>query len=334
MGFVTASGEVEVPLTFVIPVRNDASSLIRCLDAIARQSSSTSFQVVVADNGSSDGSADAARSRGARVIELPALRVGALRNQAALLAATPLIAFVDADHEIADGWVAAARARCADPHVGAVGAPYSSPAGATWVQRIYDAFRHHRDVAEDVDWLGAGNLVVRRDAFVATGGFDTSLEACEDVDWCRRLKQAGYRLISDPQLRSVHYGDPASLRALFRSERWRGRNNVQVTLRGPLNATTLPSLLVPIVDLLALGIGVSALIAQHPTLSIGAAAVIVMFAVLRAVRVWQRLARRTAFDLVRAFSVALVYDAARALALVSRAPHRRADPANVVPAQS
>ena len=47
----------------------------------------------------------------------------------------------------------------------------------------------------DADWLGSGNLAVSRTAFELVGGFDTSLETCEDVDFCHRLRAKGQRVV-------------------------------------------------------------------------------------------------------------------------------------------
>jgi GT2 family glycosyltransferase len=221
-------------LTLIIPVRNDAVRLKSCLEAIARNPGSERVSVVVADNGSTDQSATIGAAAGATVLKLPGYRVGELRNIAANAVAAPLIGFVDADHVVDSGWIGAALDVFNDPDVAAAGAPYSPAPNANWVQRAYDRFRPTLTRPEPAAWLGSGNLVVRREAFERVRGFDGSLESCEDVDLCNRLRLAGYRLIADPRLRSAHFGDPSSLRALFFGELWRGRDNVKVTLRGPL----------------------------------------------------------------------------------------------------
>ncbi len=138
-----------------------------------------------------------------------------------------------------------------DRAVAAVGAPYSLPVDANWVQRRYHTLRPQLSGPQDADWLGSGNLVVRRDAFAAVNGFDVSLETCEDVDFCNRLLQAGYRLVADPALRSVHFGDPSTLRALFFGELWRGRDNVRVTFRGPRTLRHFRSAIIAMADLTA-----------------------------------------------------------------------------------
>lgn len=284
----------------------------------------TSSPIIVVDNGSTDGTATAARALGATVLERPGLKVGELRNQGAAAARTPLLAFVDADHEIAPGWMAAALAALDDGRVAGTGAPYTSPPRPTWVQRLYDAFRAHRPAPHDVAWLGAGNLVVRADVFRAVGGFDTTLEACEDVDFCQKLTGAGHVLRCEPAMRSVHYGDPRTLRALFKSELWRGRGNLRVSLRGSLTPSSLPSIVIPIVDLAALAAAALGLVVWSPLLIVAAAGAFLGLAGLRAFMLWKRLDRSSLADLGRAFAVASTYDLARALALVSRTPHRRA----------
>ena len=106
-----------------------------------------------------------------------------------------------------------------------------------------------------VDWLGSGSLAVWREVFEKVGGFDSRLETCEDVDFCQRLRRNGYGLWSDDRLRSVHLGDPRTLRALFFGELWRGRDNLKVSLRGPLTPRALPSVLIPLTILLLLTVG-------------------------------------------------------------------------------
>src|SRR6266851_10053265 len=138
------------PLTvsFVIPVKNDARRLERCLEAIAQNQAATAgADVIVADNGSTDDSCNVATVAGARVLSLPGLRVSELRNRGAQSATGAILAFVDADHEIVPTWLASAIDALADASVGAVGALYlapsapSAPAEGSWVQQMYGALR-------------------------------------------------------------------------------------------------------------------------------------------------------------------------------------------------
>ena len=312
-------------VSFVIPVRNDPARLRRCFTTIrANTPDNADVEIVVADNGSTDDTPEVARSFGARVLSLPGLSVAALRNRAAAEARGEVLAFVDADHEIDPHWVASAVEALASPDVAAVGALCFAPADGTWVQRMYDSFRVRPAGVLQVDWLGSGSLAVWREVFEKVGGFDSRLETCEDVDFCQRLRRHGYGLWSDDRLRSVHLGDPRSLRALFFGELWRGRDNIKVSLRGPLTLRALPSVLIPLTILLLLTVGVGSLFALPGSWKVLALALAgpLLLTSLRAARMLSRIRRFGPLTMARAFVVALVYDISRALALVVRTPHR------------
>lgn len=309
------------PVTFVIPVRNDATRLRRCLESIRQQDGGSACEVVVVDNGSVDDSATVASAAGATVLSLPQAKVSAARNAGAQRATSDLLAFVDADHILDPAWLSAVPLVLGDNTVDGAGAPYSSPPDANWVQRAYAGFRPALTTAEPTDWLGSGNLVIRRTAFNAVRGFDVTLESCEDVDLCNRLIGSGHHLVADPRLRSIHLGDPKTLRALFFGELWRGRDNIRVTLRGKLTPAALPSVLIPIIDLVAILSLVVSPWSGVRTALIGTG-VFGLFSLLRAVRMSRRQVSGGWRSFIQNLVVAAVYDAARACALVLRATHR------------
>lgn len=237
-------------ISFVVPVRNGASHLPRCLRSIRNAGHTLNGpEIVVVDNGSTDDSAALAAGHGARVVAGADLRVGGLRNAGVRASSGAILAFVDADHEIAPDWIARCQAALAADRVGAAGRLYDGPQPGTWVQRAYACLREHPPASRDVEWLGAGNLAVWRHVFEAVGGFDESVEACEDVDLCRAIRAHGWRVVSEPGMRSVHHGDPATLGAVFRGERWRARDNLRVSLRGRPSLRSAWSVLMPLVTL-------------------------------------------------------------------------------------
>ena len=314
-------------LSFIIPVKNDAQRLRRCLASIAAGVGDR--EIIVVDNGSTDESQAVAQSAGACVLSVPRKRVSSLRNEAAAIAIGDCLAFVDADHELAPSWLAAAMDVMRPRDVGAAGALYIAPADGTWVQRTYGALRGRTVGHGDVRWLGSGNLIVRREAFDAVGGFDEKLESCEDVDFCQRLRAAGWRLVADERLVSVHYGDPSTLGGLFRAERWRGRDNLRVTLRGRVTLHDLPSIISPVVVALAIPSLIAATVAAPftggRTLSIAAAAALVftIIALTRTARIASVGGYSGARAVARALAVATTYELARASAIITRAAHHR-----------
>ena len=317
-------------VSFVIPVRNDAGRLRRCLQSIAaNRYPADQVEIIVADNGSTDGSADVARAAGARVLQLPELSVAALRNHAASVAAGEILAFVDADHEIAPTWIQAAVASLAGDADGAAGALCVPPPEGPWVQQTYGALRGRTRGRSEVSWLGAGNLAVRSAAFVEVGGFDAALESCEDVDLCQRLRAAGWHVVADGRLGNIHAGDPATLAELFRAERWRGRDNLRVTFRSRLSPRDLPSVVIPVVDAIAIGLAAAGLLLipvfgqRAVTLAGVSLGVVLAASLLRALRMIKVARLDQPLAMTQAVIVALTYDLARSAALVTRARHHR-----------
>jgi glycosyltransferase involved in cell wall biosynthesis len=221
--------------------------LQRCLTSIVRNDYPRDLiEIIVVDNESNDGSAAAARGFGAVIIKSPGDSVAAHRNRGARAALGSIIAFADSDHEIDRNWIQTAVEVLSDPTVAATGSAYLTQPSPNWVQQQYDGMRSRPATREDVTWLGSGNFAVKRAAFERIGGYNAKLTACEDVDLCNRLRLAGQRIVADPNLRSVHFGDPRTLKALFYGELWRGRDNLRVTFSGPRTFRHLRSALIPI----------------------------------------------------------------------------------------
>ena len=323
-GGETVTSIAEPPLvSFIIPVKNDAVRLGRCLASIARNSyPRTSIEMVVVDNASTDESPNTARQFGATVVSMTQGTVAALRNRGVRESRGAIIAFVDADHEIDPQWVAAAVDVLSHAEVAATGAPCATQPQPTWVQRQYDAMRIPLGAPHDVEWLGSGNLAIARIDFDRVGGFDEQLTACEDVDLCNRLRLRGRRIVADPRLRNVHFGDPPTLRALFRGELWRGRDNVRVTFRGPWTFRHLRSAVAPIATLGAMIVAVTALVLGEIGWFLGLMAFAFLPSLINAARMCGRQRGISAATAVQALAVAAVFDQARALALVVRGSHR------------
>jgi hypothetical protein len=310
-------------VSIVIPVRNDAARLQRCLASIAHTTyPSDRFEILVADNGSTDASPEVARNAGASVLRFPDIRVSEVRNRAATIARGDVLVFVDADHELDLHWIPHAIETLVSSGAAAVGAGYYAPEDGTWVQKMYDSFRLRTPGLRQVDWLGSGSLAVWRNTFRDLGGFDIRLETCEDVDFCQRLRMKRYVLFSDDRLRSVHLGDPRTLRALFFGELWRGRDNLRVSLRGPVTLRALPSIFIPVTLLVMLAAIPIALVVEPAWLVLAVAGGgILLLTILRVVRMLMHMRRCTPVLIARAWLVAIVYEVARALALVARTPH-------------
>lgn len=313
-------------IAFVVPVRNDADRLRVCLDSLRRAAAATPHDVLVLDHASDDASPAVAREAGARVMTRRGGNVASLRNVGARATTASLIAFIDADNEVGSGWLDAALASFGPATVGMAGAHYDAPPQGTWVQRTYDALRRHPDRESPADWLGAGNMVVRREAFDAVGGFDEQLETCEDVDLCARVAAKGWQVRLVPGMKSVHHGDPARLAQVFWGELWRGRDNLRVTLRGPTSLRTIASAVMPVGYAAAAVAAVFGASFGWPIGAAVAAAGLTGVAALLAVRVSamrRNAGGRWPAGLWAAVQVAVAYDLGRSAAVFVGVGHGR-----------
>jgi N-acetylglucosaminyl-diphospho-decaprenol L-rhamnosyltransferase len=220
---------VPVELSFCV-VNTEQRGLLRyCLDAIARELATVDFEteVLVLDNASEDGSAEAA-ARHPVTTEVIALRErrGKSENDSALLrrARGRFCLLLNEDSELEPGaTVALHAALAADEQAGAAGAMLVRPDGvqqpSAWrfpspSSALLTALCLHRrlvvqsrgDAVRRVDWSQSAALLVRRAAAAEVGYFDPAFFVYSDeVDFCRRLADAGWHTLYVPEARAVHH---------------------------------------------------------------------------------------------------------------------------------
>jgi GT2 family glycosyltransferase len=197
-------------LSVVIPARDAAVSLPRCLAAV-RKSARSLAEVIVVDDGSTDESAEVAGAHGAAVLRQPisAGPAGA-RNAGARRAAGEIILFLDADIELAEDAIARVlQAFSDDPGLAAVFGSYDdAPASRAFVSDYRNLLHHfvHQTSREDSESFWAGCGAVRKDVFLSVGGFDERYQrpSIEDIELGGRLVRAGHRVRLDKRLRGTH----------------------------------------------------------------------------------------------------------------------------------
>lgn len=198
----------------VVIGRNEGDRLRRCLDSVLPASS----HVVYVDSGSTDGSADAARAKGADVVELDmsipfcAARARNVGYQRLMQRAPELrfVQFIDGDCEIEPSWLAAA--------VGALEARPAVAIVAGWLrERSPEVSMYNRigDVQWNIAGAGAGGgdsevdtvggiFAIRCEAFAVVGGFDDTVAAGEEPELCRRLMHKGWKIVRMDHRMALH----------------------------------------------------------------------------------------------------------------------------------
>jgi len=236
----------------VIVVSYEVRDTLRaCLSALERAGARGpgEHEILVVDNDSRDGSAAMVRAEFpfVRVVEMGANRgFSAAVNAGARLASGRALFLLNPDTELPEGGLDhAASLLAARPDVAALGFRQLDDDGRfqlavglrptlasellrRFVQRRLD--RGDRRVAalcdrwlaspRDISWVAGSSLLVRKDAFVRTGGFDEGFFLFfEDIDFCLRLRAAGYRVVYDPSLTLVHHRGQSAARVPGLAER-------------------------------------------------------------------------------------------------------------------
>lgn len=197
-------------VSVVIPVRNGPQDIAECLAALDR-STRRPDEVLVVDDASSDDTAAVALATGARVLRLPT-NVGpaAARNRGAELARGDILFFTDADVRVHEDTIGRAVETLADGGIYAavLGSYDEQPSDPGFISQYKNLFHHwvHQHAKEEAQtfWTGCG--AVRRETFLAIGGFNEGYgrPSIEDIELGFRLRAAGCRIRLDKGMQATH----------------------------------------------------------------------------------------------------------------------------------
>jgi N-acetylglucosaminyl-diphospho-decaprenol L-rhamnosyltransferase len=218
-----------VELTFCVVNTSQRELLLRGLDAVGRERQGLPFatEVLVLDNGSRDGSAQAAEAHPAadRVIALTQRRGKALNDSELMQRAKGRYALLlNEDSELMEGaTLALYEALQANPEAACAGAALRRPgglnqpsawrfptgftalAGALFLHRLF-VVQSKGDEVREVDWCQSAALLVRKTAARQIGYMDGDFFVYSDeVDFARRLRDVGWRSLYVPTAVAIHH---------------------------------------------------------------------------------------------------------------------------------
>jgi N-acetylglucosaminyl-diphospho-decaprenol L-rhamnosyltransferase len=209
--------------------------LVECVRSLLADQSAGAPELVVVDNGSSDGSVAALRAALPDVTVIdPGENLGyaAAANRGTAATTAPVVVVSNADLTVAPGTAAALVGRLdAEPDLAALGPALFNTDGSQYpsarshastvdavghavLGRVLPRNRFTRryrqldaawDRPRDVDWVSGALLFLRRSALDSIGGWDERyFMYLEDVDLCWRLRRLGWRVAYDPRGRATH----------------------------------------------------------------------------------------------------------------------------------
>jgi GT2 family glycosyltransferase len=218
-------------VSIIIPARNNLGYTRKCLESIQASPPEVSCEIILVDNASNDGTKEFSEEKAAQG-ELQVIRndppqpFAASCNRGAKAARGKYLVFLNNDTEAFPGWLEA-MVKCAQnvPDAGAVGAKLIFPEGSIQHAGIafyysekykrvnpYHVFKEFPRNAPAVSKprefqaITGACLLTPKGIFDELGGFDERFVNCfEDVDYCLRLRESGYKVLYTPEAELIHY---------------------------------------------------------------------------------------------------------------------------------
>lgn len=228
---VYSLGERLPGVSIIIPLRDRVELLQRCLESIRARTDYPDLEFVLVDNGSTKKSTleflrSLEQSAEARVVRDPGpFNFSRLTNKGAVAAQGEILLFLNNDIEATEpGWLREMVSHAARPGIGAVGARLWYPDGTLQHGGVIlglggvagHAFPHLRrgrggyfsrvQLQQNISAVTGACLAIRKELFEKVGPFDeTNLPiSFNDIDFCLRLRAAGYRNVWTPFANLIH----------------------------------------------------------------------------------------------------------------------------------
>jgi glycosyltransferase involved in cell wall biosynthesis len=235
-------------LSVIIPCFNVADTISTQLQAFTNQHWLKPWEIIVSDNGSTDNSISIVeqfrdRLPNLRIVDSSGRRGGAhARNVGTKAAKGDVIAFCDADDEVAPGWLAAIGEALTEHEFVASRFEFRR-LNASWIQKSRQL--PQQEELQRVRYppylphAGGSGLGIRRALHEAVGGFDESLPRLMDTDYCFRVQITGVELHFVPEA-VVHVRLRNDFDGIFHQARLWGQYNVLLSKRYRAHGVAAP----------------------------------------------------------------------------------------------
>jgi GT2 family glycosyltransferase len=219
------------PVSIIVPTKDKIGLLGKCLASIVAKTAYGNYEVLVIDNNSVE---EKTRAYLSGIVRNPKIRVvpydrpfnfSALNNFAAREARGEHLLFLNNDTEVlSPEWLGEMLSYSQRPDVGAVGAKLYYPDNTTQhagvivgiggvaghshknAPRTDAGYMARLSVVQNVSSVTAACLLMRRKVFEEVGGFDEALPvAFNDIDFCLRIRRAGYLIVFTPYAELYHH---------------------------------------------------------------------------------------------------------------------------------
>jgi cellulose synthase/poly-beta-1,6-N-acetylglucosamine synthase-like glycosyltransferase len=209
-------------VSVIVPVRDGESTIADCLDSIlATDYPPDRREILVIDNGSSDGTAALIQARPVQYLREPKRGVSHARNRGIAASRGEILAFVDADCVVDPQWLTELVRPFEDPEVGAVGGDLQHVAPRTAAERQaarllgnWQRFAFTSNPAYPI----TANAAYRRDVLDRIGGFDPHMTRAQDVELGLRFQERSGCRLAYAERATARHRNRTTARGFFRQQ--------------------------------------------------------------------------------------------------------------------
>ncbi len=210
-------------IDIIIVSYNAKKNIKRCVNSIRKHTRDCPYRLTIVDNNSTDGTVELLKTLGSDIkiiINKENLGFSGGANTAIKSTSGAYMALVDDDAEVTPHWLKKLHKKIREsPDIGIVGCKIVFPNNLIFCAEIGvstgcptsvgygEADRGQRDYIKEVESVNGACWIMRREVFKKVGFYDTQFFPCqyEDLDYCLRARQAGFKVIYDGQVPIIHH---------------------------------------------------------------------------------------------------------------------------------
>ena len=241
-------------VSIIIPVKNEERNIGCCLNAVANiDYPGELYEIIIVDNNSTDTTLElagncASQHKKIRIVQSSSTTIAGVRMDGFDVSKGDIVAFLDGDCIPPAQWLKqGVKILNRNHEISCAGFSACPPdETAPWVEgawHLISSGSRWRGT-QAVTWLSSFNLMIKREYFEKVGGFDRSLETCEDADLGLKLNEISTLIYSD-DIHIRHLGNVKTLYGFFMKELWRGKSNLNHFFKTREKHATILSVFVP-----------------------------------------------------------------------------------------
>jgi glycosyltransferase involved in cell wall biosynthesis len=202
-------------VSVIIPAYDSRSTILETLLSVKNQDYQGSVEIIVVDDGSTDGTPEIADRHSTKVIRQSNKGPGVARNRGVQEASGDILVFTDSDCVLSPGFVSEVIKSFQDGNVSGVQGKYEChdrSVIARFVQHEYEERARRQAKVDNVYWVATHSACYRRDAFFQVSGFyEDTFSRGEDLELSQRMADQGLKIVFNGNA-IVYHHHPSTLR--------------------------------------------------------------------------------------------------------------------------